>query len=109
MNRWKLALPVVAALVSLSATGCYAEADVEVRTPPQPVQVQAAPPPPQVEVAPAPRADYVWVGGHWDWTGARYVWLPGHYERQVRNARWVPAHYEQRGPVWYYIRGHWAR
>lgn len=111
MNVWKLAVPVVAVFASAFATGCTVHEDVEVvRAPPRAVEVRQAPPADQVEVVPvAPRADYVWLKGHWHWNGGRWVWIPGRYEVSRRGARWVPAHYEGRGGVYYYIPGHWAR
>jgi hypothetical protein len=70
------------------------------------VYVRDAPPPPKEEVRPAPRANYVWVEGHWKWTRRGYVWAPGHWER-ARKGEWVPGHWDQtaRGYVW--VPGHW--
>jgi hypothetical protein len=109
MNRWKLAIPVVACIASLSATGCAVREEVVAE--PRPVQVRYAPPVEErVEVAPpAPSAEHIWVRGHWYWNGDQYVWQPGHYEVRRVGYRWVPAHYENRGGVYYYVQGHWAR
>jgi hypothetical protein len=110
MKVWKLAVPFVAGLASLYATGCATEERVVIHhTRPAPVQVREAPPPEQVEVVPAaPRADYIWIKGNWHWNGARWVWIAGHYEAQRVGARWVPAHYETRGGTYFYVPGHWA-
>ncbi|APR88198.1 lipoprotein, putative [Minicystis rosea] len=112
MNVWKLAVPFVLGIASLGATGCAVQEEVEVQSPPRPVAVREAPPAADyaTEVVPvAPRADYVWIKGHWHYNGARWIWLPGRYEAPRRGARWVPAHYEGRGGAYYYVPGHWAR
>jgi hypothetical protein len=130
MNRWKLAVPVVAsiALASLFVAGCTtrevvvreapapapapasAEAVVEVEGPPAPVTVQAAPPPVQVEVVPAaPAGEWVWVRGHWHWNGGRWVWLRGRYVQRRVGWHWVEAHVETRGGAVIYVGPHWAR
>lgn len=109
--NWKLAVPIVACVASLYATGCVVEAEMEpVRAPPQPVAVREAPPQDFVETVPVSRgADYVWIGGHQHWTGSRWVWIPGRYTAQRRGARWIPPHRENRGGVYYYVPGHWGR
>lgn len=110
MNRWKLAVPFVAVAAAAFTSGCVVEEQVPVQQAPQPVEVQSEPPPDQYEVVPvAPRADYVWINGHWDWGGARYVWVPGRYELPRRGYRWVRPHYERRAGRAIYVRGHWGR
>jgi len=109
MNRWKLAIPVVACVASLYATGCTVREDVVVQ--PRPVQMRYAPPAEErTEVIPiAPSAEHLWVKGHWYWNGDRYAWRQGRYEARRMGYRWVPAHYETRGGYVYYVDGHWAR
>jgi hypothetical protein len=113
MNRWKLAVPVVACVASLFAVGCTTREVVVERAPverPAEVVVQSAPPPEQVEVVPvAPSTESVWIRGHWHWNGGQWIWRPGHYETRRVGYRWVPAHYESRGGAYYYVQGHWAR
>lgn len=74
------------------------------------VYVASAPPPPRVEVAgPAPGRGFVWVAGHWSWSGTEYVWVAGRWARPPRgNARWVPGHW-RRHPRhgWYWVEGRW--
>lgn len=111
MKVWKLAVPIVAGLASLYATGCVAEERVVVHhARPAPVRVHHAPPaaPPEVEVVPAARANYTWVNGHYDWNGSDWVWIRGRWEGSRAGARWVPAHYETRGGEYFYVPGHWA-
>jgi len=110
MNRWKLAVPLIAGLASLYATGCVTEERVVVRKHrPAPVRIRQAPPPDEVEVVPtATRANYAWTRGHWHWNGSRYVWIGGRYRAQRTGVRWVPAHYENRGGEYYYVEEHWA-
>lgn len=81
--------------------------------PPAPVVQQtviAQPPPAPVAETPppAPYPGWVWVGGHWRWSGTNYVWVGGHWSGAPRpRATWVPAHYERRGPGWVMVPGHW--
>ena len=115
MNRWKLAVPVVACMASLFAVGCTTrEVVVREREPaserPREIVVQSAPPQEQVEVVPvAPSTEHTWIRGHWHWDGGRWVWQPGRYETRRVGYRWVPAHYENRGGGYYYVPGHWGR
>jgi hypothetical protein len=119
MNRWKLAVPVVASLASLFAAGCAHEERVVVRqgaqqevseAPPQEVYVNAMPPAEQVEVIPqAPGTEHIWIKGHWHWNGNQWTWRPGRYEARRVGYRWIPAHYEQRGNRFIYVGGYWGR
>jgi hypothetical protein len=116
MNRWKLAVPVVACVAALFAAGCAHEDRVVVQSgpqqeaPPQEIVVSTAPPAEQVEVIPqAPGTEYVWIKGHWHWNGAQWQWRAGRYEARRVGYRWIPAHYEQRGPRFIYIGGYWGR
>ena len=122
MNRWKLAVPVVACVASLFAAGCAHEDRVVVRegaapaaaaavdAAPAEVVVQTAPPAEQVEVVPqAPGTEYVWIKGHWHWNGAQWTWRRGRYEARRVGYNWIPAHYEQRGRNYIYVDGHWGR
>ena len=73
--------------------------------PPPPV----GPPPAVRELPPhQPSPAYVWLGGHWDWDGARYFWQHGRWvvapQGQVwEGPRWV--HNSKRG--WVLIEGRW--
>jgi hypothetical protein len=66
------------------------------------VYVMTAPPEPRVEVVPAPRANRVWVEGHYEYRNNRYRWVPG---------TWVRArpgyHYVQ--PTWVESNGRWVK
>jgi len=76
----------IAMLVTVSALGSRAEAQV--------VVYGAPPPPPVVRVLPRPAPRYAWVGGYYAWTGGRYVWISGHWVVPPRpTAVWVPAHW----------------
>src|SRR4051812_13394624 len=112
MNRWKLAVPVVACITSLFAVGCVVEQDrVQVEDgQPREVVVREAPPVEREEVAPPPpTVRHVWIRGNWHWTGADWAWQPGHYETRRTGAQWIPAHYERRAGGYIYIPGHWRR
>jgi hypothetical protein len=79
-----------------------------------------APPPPAGPPQQVPSSwqanGYVWVPGHWDWTGHEYSWRAGSWQPSVVPAQtplawiegqwardpagewtWVPGHYEQIG------------
>lgn len=48
-----------------------------------------SPPPPRVEYRTvAPGADYVWMGGDWEWGGRRYDWRPGRWEAPRYGSNW---------------------
>ncbi|WP_297491711.1 hypothetical protein [Acidocella sp.] len=69
--------------------------------PPPPRQWEAPPPPP-------PGAAFIWVPGHWHWTGHRYFWVRGHYaHREVGWHHWVDGHWAVINYQWRWIPGHW--
>ena len=94
-----------AALLLLAGLSCPGE---DAAAPP----VQVAPPQP---VPASWQANgYVWVPGHWDWTGKEYSWRAGSWQPSVVPAQtplawiegqwnqdptgawnWIPGHYEQ--------------
>jgi hypothetical protein len=72
--------------------------------------VPMAPPPPRVEVVGVAPADgQVWVGGYWNWTGARHVWNGGHWAAPPPGHRWVPHEWQRSGPGWRQRPGYWSR
>jgi hypothetical protein len=72
--------------------------------------VMVAPPPAQVEVVgAAPAPGYIWIGGYWDWVGARHVWVPGRWEAGRAGYHWVPHHWVPYRGGWRLARGHWER
>ena len=69
--------------------------------------VQIAPPAPIVETVPAaPGSGYVWVNGHYNWSGNRYVWVGGHYERH--GGRYCDGHWRHNARGYYWVAGHWC-
>jgi WXXGXW repeat (2 copies) len=74
------------------------------------IYVAQAPPAVRVEsrtVSPGP--GYVWVSGHWRWTGAEYVWVQGSWLRQPRpTGVWVAGHWVKRPGGWVWVEGHWG-
>jgi hypothetical protein len=66
------------------------------------IYVNLAPPAPRHEVVPGPRAGYVWVPGHWQWSANnhRYYWTAGYWERNRPG-------YVFRGPEWVQRDGRW--
>lgn len=106
MKKYFLALSLCAVgfcLTALLPLGCV------IHTPDGTIYVDTEPPAPQHEIMPpSPGPRYVWVPGHWQWSGNRWVWTQGHW-RVVQQGyhRWVPGHWERRGNRWYWRDGHW--
>lgn len=71
--------------------------------------VRVAPPEPRVEVVPAPRANRVWVAGHWEWKNRRHVWVAGTWIRDRSGYRYNQPAWVERDGRWYMTRGAWAR
>jgi hypothetical protein len=72
--------------------------------------VTVAPPPPRREViGVAPNRGYVWVGGYWQWTGARHDWVAGHWEAPRNGYHWVPHSWHHERDGWHLAEGHWER
>ncbi len=97
--------PRVLWLLSLGVAGMVACAEPEGYG----VFVETAPPPERVEVVEvAPAPDYVWVNGHWAWSGSAYTWEAGRWERpepghhHYHHGQWK---HSKRG--WYWVDGHW--
>jgi len=76
--------------------------------PPTPLIVESAPPRPVVErmvVSPGP--GYLWVAGHYSWSGRQWVWIPGAwYMPPQPGAVWVEARWDHRTHNW--IEGYWS-
>jgi len=71
--------------------------------------VPEAPPTVRVETQTvAPGAGYIWVAGHWQWTGTRYAWVSGHWVSRPRPAAvYVEGHWLRRPGGWVWVEGHW--
>ena len=94
---WKIIGPI-AAIVSLSLSGCAAETIVRTPPPPDREEVPSA----------APSGDQFWVRGNWRWTGEQHVWTPGHWEARRRDAIWAPGHWRATTGGWMWVEGRWA-
>lgn len=98
--RLRVSPLIVAALVLLGSTGSVAGAQVVAEIPRSPSWTM---------VPPKPGPGYGWVGGHWQWNGARYAWIAGHYEkRPFPEAHWVAGHWEREPGGWTYVDGYWS-
>lgn len=72
--------------------------------------VRVAPPPPQYEYYGAPPVvGHIWIGGYWNWVGARYVWIPGRWEAPRPGYYWAPHRWERQGDHWRPHGGRWER
>jgi hypothetical protein len=61
------------------------------------------------EPGPAPGVEYVWIAGHWHWSGAEWVWHRGHWEVKRAGFEWAPGHWVRRPRGWLWVEGHWRR
>ena len=67
-----------------------------------------APPPMKKEIRTMkPGPQFIWISGHWKWSGNRYSWVQGHWVKNRPGRHWVAGHWERRGPRWVWIKGHW--
>lgn len=73
------------------------------------VYVRVAPPAVRYEPVPGPRRGFVWVPGHWRWTGAGYAWRPGHWRKARAGYRWAGARWAPYRGGWRYVPGGWVR
>lgn len=97
-----------ASCLAMLAPACVVRARGKVRTRAVIVVDDTNPPPKPRYVTVQPRAGYVWVRGHWEYTGARWVWMDGRWEREQRGKRWEPGHWERRGNRHHWVAGHWV-
>jgi len=86
-------------------------------TPPEPVVIAAnetveevavnvAPPEPPAEAVatPAPRAGYIWIAGHFSWSGGVWVWHAGRFVTARAGHDYIAPRYDRARRIW--IRGH---
>ena len=72
--------------------------------------VMVAPPPPRIEeVGTPPQANYVWIGGYWNWVGGRHEWVSGHWAAGRPGYHWVVHQWVRQGDGWRLKTGHWER
>lgn len=73
------------------------------------VIVREAPPAAREERMPSPRANKVWVPGHWDWRNNRHVWVRGTWIKARRGYYYAEPHWQEREGRWQLERGSWRR
>jgi hypothetical protein len=72
--------------------------------------VRVAPPPPQYEyIGTPPVVGHIWIGGYWNWVGARYLWVPGRWDAPRPGYHWAPHRWERQGEHWRPYSGRWER
>jgi hypothetical protein len=72
--------------------------------------VDVEPPPPLYEApVPPPAVGYVWIGGYWNWVGARHVWVRGYWAPPRVGLVWVPHRWVRYGRGWRMTPGSWRR
>jgi hypothetical protein len=72
--------------------------------------VTIAPPASRTEIVPAaPGPQYVWDPGRWAWNGASYEWVAGQYVARPRaEAVWVAGHWANGPNGWIWEEGRWG-
>lgn len=73
-------------------------------------RVTVAPPAPRFEYRrDPPGADYLWIGGYWNWRVDRYQWVPGYWQAPRPGYAWEPHRWDQDGKHWRQNGGHWRK
>ena len=93
---------MVAAMLAASLGSVVTPASAE-------IIVRIAPPALRTEVVPAPRANRVWVAGHWDWRNRQHQWVPGTWIRERRGYQYNQPAWTERNGRWHMERGNWRR
>ena len=107
-KRTLVLLPLLLlAVVALFGVACVAT----VRGPGGDLWVDVEPPALHEEVVvERPGADFVWIGGYWDWRPGihNYEWVGGRWERPPhRGARWESPRWEHGRRGWHHRGGYW--
>jgi hypothetical protein len=70
--------------------------------------VEQAPPAPKLELVPKePGSGYVWIRGHWAWTGT-WTWEEGYWvQRPGPDIQWMDGFWARHGKGWIWMAGHW--
>lgn len=72
------------------------------------IEAPSVPPPPQAEaIPPAPGPGLLWVGGFWQWDGARFVWVAGKWEPARSDATWRAPSWRIQGAGAVFVPGGW--
>jgi WXXGXW repeat (2 copies) len=106
---WQRALVPAGVLAAALLSGCVI-APARPYYPPEDAVVTAPPPPPREEIiGVAPYPGYVWLGGHWGWSGRSHVWIGGRWDAPRRGHYWAPHGWVPRGGGWVQRPGRWER
>ena len=96
----RVALALVASLMSVSAHAGLALVVTPPRTAPPPLRNENR--------GAAPFRDAVWVDGRWDWKSGQYVWVSGHWQRAPQGMhRWQRGEWAKRDDTWFFTPGQW--
>jgi hypothetical protein len=126
VNRFAI-LMSVSLVASAGGTQALAQAPSEAPPPPPesappatapPAQVPEGLPPhpafpepldePQPTTAELAQTEYVWLPGHWTWTGDRYEWETGYWIYPLPGHVLVPPRWEWNGESWVFHNAGWA-
>jgi WXXGXW repeat (2 copies) len=67
-------------------------------------------PPPAVQVEKPPHSpgpQFVWIAGHWAWTGSAYAWVDGRWVQA--QGTWIPGRHVKTAEGWVYQEGRWKK
>lgn len=67
------------------------------------------PPPPQADAPTRERPDFLWIHGHWVWTGKGWEWTSGRWEHVRDGYSWTDGQWVKRGGQWVYVDGSWVK
>lgn len=98
MHKFKIVLLGAALLGVLPS--CFAET---------PLIVRSAPPPVRTEYVGQPRAGYVFIQGHWAWSGADWRWAPGYWAQQRQGYTYRRGGWNRAQTGWVWRDGRWER
>ena len=103
LQRWKIAL-FSFALATTPIIGCASAPAQGGR-----VYIREGPPPVRREViVEPPGPDFVYIRGHWGYSGGGWVWVPGRWERPNGGRRhWNEGHWAHDRHGWYWVEGRW--
>ena len=102
-QRWKI-LMFSFALAATPLVGSVRASAQETRE-----YVHAGPPAARREKArPRPGKDYVFIKGHWGYSGGKYEWAPGRWDRpEANHRRWNDGHWAHDRHGYYWVEGSW--
>ena len=116
MRRFRLVLPVVAALAPpflpesalAQSANCGAAEPVGTASVAQPI-LMPPPPLPEYEQPPIPAAGSIWTPGYWAWGADDYYWVPGTWvQPPAAGLLWTPGYWGWFNGAYIFSPGYWG-